>query len=470
MKRRYFVLSLVLLLTGLIWAGPAVGRETPSDGKGMGKPVSHDEVRAAMSHLPLYFIENRGQMDGRVAYYIKGGDKTIYFTPRGITYGLTGTMGGRSYFSAEADTDGHGASVRQAIFSPETEHKDNLRRWAVKLDFVGANPNVRPEGMDPTPAVISYFTGPRSEWKTGLKTYASLIYRDLWPGIDLVYTGTASRMKYTFLVHPGADPSRIRLAYRGATGVRLTSSGRLWVSTPVAGFEDDRPYSFQETGGVRREVASHYVLAATDAGGAYEYGFELGEYDATKPLLIDPCVLVYAGYIGGGSRDEFFGVAVDGAGCAYVTGYTSFTEATFPVNVGPDLTHNGSADAFVAKVAADGLSLVYAGYIGGSSEDVGFGVAVDGSGCAYVTGHTDSGEATFPVTVGPDLTYNGNNDAFVAKVAANGVFLVYSGYIGGSHYEIGNGIAVDGSGCAYVTGYTESDEATFPVTVGPDLT
>ena len=185
--------------------------------------------------------------------------------------------------------------------------------------------------------------------------------------------------------------------------------------------------------------------------------------------------LVYCGYIGGSANESGRGIAVDGSGNAYVTGSTSSTEATFPVKVGPDLTHNGGDnDAFVAKVKASGKKLVYCGYIGGADYDEGNSIAVDGSGNAYVTGYTYSDERTFPVKVGPDLTYNDDpvlvGDAFVAKVKASGKKLLYCGYIGGSDIDYGNGIAVDGSGNAYVTGGTKSDETTFPVAVGPDLT
>jgi hypothetical protein len=128
--------------------------------------------------------------------------------------------------------------------------------------------------------------------------------------------------------------------------------------------------------------------------------------------------LDYAGYIGGTGDDTGVGIAVDSFGNAYVTGYTFSTEATFPVTVGPDLTYGGGIrDAFVAKVNAAGTTLDYAGYIGGGGADFGFGIAVDSFGNAYVTGDTGSTEATFPVTGGPDLTFNGTQDAFVAKVA-----------------------------------------------------
>jgi len=183
--------------------------------------------------------------------------------------------------------------------------------------------------------------------------------------------------------------------------------------------------------------------------------------------------LDYAGYIGGNSTDLGLGIAVDTAGYAYVTGVTQSTQVTFPVAVGPDLIHNGVHDAFVAKVEADGTALVYAGYIGGADVDAGFGIAVDSTGYAYVAGSTLSTEATFPDTVGPDLTYNGGGDAFVAKVRADGTGLVYAGYIGGADEEVSGdkvGIAVDSAGYAYIGGETSSSEATFPVTEGPDST
>ncbi len=125
----------------------------------------------------------------------------------------------------------------------------------------------------------------------------------------------------------------------------------------------------------------------------------------------------------------------------------------------------------MAKVNPAGTALVYAGYIGGASYDYGYGIAVDGAGNAYVTGSTTSDQATFPVTGGPDLTFNGYYDAFVAKVNPAGTALLYAGYIGGAGDDEGYGIAVDGAGNAYVTGYTDSDQATFPVTrrAGPDL-
>jgi hypothetical protein len=407
------------------------------DPAGSAPTAPAEGVSAAMTSLPVTFLENRGQLAPEVGYWVRGRDKTLYFTPEGVTFGL----------HAEGGAPG---------------------RWVVKLDFVGARPDAAPAGTEPSGAVVSYFKGPRAEWRTGVPSYSEVVYRDLWPGIDLVYSGTVSRLKYSFLVRPGADPDRIQLGYRGASAVRLDAEGRLEVTTPRGGFHDDAPLAYQEIDGERVEVASSYALDESVA----RYGFHLGAYDHTKALVLDPAVLVYSGFIGGAGNDSGNGIAVDAHGNAYVAGTTSSTEATFPVTVGPDLTYDGGdSDAFVAKVRADGTGLVYAGYIGGSGTDSGNAIAVDAYGNAYVAGTTSSTQCTFPVTGGPDLTYNGGaSDAFVAEVSADGTDLVYAGYIGGSGTDSGNGIAVDAHGNAYVTGTTNSTEATFPVTVGPDLT
>ncbi len=447
------------------------------------EPSAPARLVEGFGKLPLYFVENQGQLDERVAYYIQGSDKTIYFASDGVTFALT-------------------APLSPTLSQRERERADFARldlevrpgegasqRWAVKLDFVGANPNVRPFGQDKTEAVVSYFKGPQDQWRAGLPTYSRIVYPDLWPGIDLVYYGTINHLKYKFVVRPGADPAQIRLAYRGAD-VLLNAEGQLLVTTPIGGFSDDTPVAHQDIDGQRVPVQVEYALNPLDHEPHEttrntrnevspftsfeffrEFAFQIAPYDPTRPLILDPAVLVYCGYIGGSSTDVGYGIAVDGAGNAYITGYTSSTEANFPVAVGPDLTYNGGYDVFVVKVDARGSGLIYAGYIGGDGNDWGYGIAVDSAGNAYVTGGTSSTEASFPVTVGPDLTFNGGVvDAFVAKVNPTGSSLIYAGYIGGSSTDMGYGIAVDGTGDAYVAGYTNSTEASFPVTGGPDLT
>jgi hypothetical protein len=295
-----------------------------------------------MGRMPLYFIENRGQLDSRVAYSVHGRDTAIYFAKEGITFSLIRAEKGESSSSRLSR-----ASFGKESFAQHAPH----RRWNIKLDFLDANPNLQILGRERTEAVVSYFKGSREDWKPGLPTYSSVLYRELWPGIDLLYSGTVDRLKYQFVVKPGADPERIRLSFSGASQVRVRN-GALEVETPLGGFSDDRPYSYQEVGGRQAEVQTEYALSSVP-GPSHAYGFRLGTYDRSRQLVIDPAVLVYAGFIGGSGRDQGFGIAVDAFGNAYVTGETRSTEATFPEMGGPDLTFNGGlSDAFVVKVNA----------------------------------------------------------------------------------------------------------------------
>jgi hypothetical protein len=209
-------------------------------------------------------------------------------------------------------------------------------------------------------------------------------------------------------------------------------------------------------------VTTTYALEAEEGGDAQTYGFRLGKYDPDQTLVIDPVVLVYSGFIGGRNGDIGYDIAVDSGGCAYITGLTMSPGKDFPLQAGPDLTFNGSIDVFVAKVSSDGKGLIYCGYIGGSSMDVGSGIAVDDKKRAYVTGYTKSDQNSFPVINGPDLTFNGNQDAFIARVSADGQTLDYCGYIGGKEWENGNGVAVDKEYSAYIAGSTSSLNMNFP--------
>lgn len=394
--------------------------------------------------LPLSFVENRGQADEAVAYYLKGSDRTLFFTPRGVTFALR-------------------------------DHEDRAgspERWIVKFEFDRSDPSVRPCGRDPCPTLISYFRGSSENWVRGIETCRKIVYHDLWPGIDLIYSCEGSRLKYSYIVRPGADPSQIRIICHGAPRVRKECSGRLICETPAGVIVDDAPTAYQVIDGKKVDVAASYSLDRRGGGHVAAWNYDVGFHDPDESLVIDPSMLIYCGYIGGQGTDLGNGIAVDAAGSAYVVGYTYSDETSFPVAAGPDVEFNGASDLFVAKVDPSGLFLNYCGYIGGKKmEGFSAGIAVDAAGSAYVVGQTASDETTFPVERGPDLTFNGGTvDVFVAKVDASGTVLDYCGYIGGQRWDEGSGVAVDGEGNAYVTGYTFSDETTFPVLQGPDLT
>jgi hypothetical protein len=400
------------------------------------------KVDADYGKMPVYFIPNRGQMDKQVAYYVQGEDKSLYFTDEGVTIALTKPVPSKQVKLEVSKVPGYDRPMKTAG-----------ERWVLRLDFVGAVKGVKPVGEDETGAVVSYFKGKQKDRKAGLPTYSKIIYRDLWPGIDLVYHGTVNRLKYEFVVHPGADPASIRLAYRGVDGLLVDDAGRLNVMTPAGGFQDDVPVAYQVKNGKRIGIGLAYELETASAarhiniaGGAQPdqkisivptsgkgqvsavhvvpvderaeitdsasraYSFKVGDFDSSLPLILDPATLVYCGYIGGTSLDSGNGIAVDAARNVYIAGETSSNQTGFPVAVGPDLTFNGGSDVFVAKLNPAGTALIYCGYIGGtptipySGSDIGLGIAVDSGGNAYVIGSTNSTEATFPVTVGPDLS------------------------------------------------------------------
>lgn len=396
----------------------------------------------ALDRLPLYFIENRGQLDTRVSYYVVGRDKTVFFTPAGVSIAL----------AAPGPLRIDGGS------------RDAPPRWAVALDFVDAHPSM-PVGLSRTDAVMSHFRGARERWITGARLYGGVRYQNPWPGIDVVYDGTQSQLKYTFYVAPGADPAQIRVAYRGAESVALTEAGGLSVGTKLGGFEDGVPVAWQIVDGARVNVPVRFALDRR-ADGATVASFVLGDYDANRSLIIDPAIFLFSGFLGGSANEIGFAAAVDGSG-VYVAGET--TSADFPATVGPDLTFNSGSDVFIAKLSPDGSALLYVGYLGGSGNESGFGIAVDAAGAAYVTGSTTS--ADFPTVGGPDTSFSAGSEAFVAKVNPAGTALDYAGFIGGGGNDTGRDIAVDGNGAAYVVGVTNSaDIVPAGLSVGPDLT
>jgi hypothetical protein len=240
-------------------------------------PLSGLQVNREFGKMPVYFIPNRGQMDEQVAYYVQGKDKTVYFTDEGITFVLAKAKekseppNNRSSALRPRGMDERNfirlhswEGIEGPYEDPEKlERESGHERWVVKLDFVGANPESHPEGLEETGTKISYFKGKPEEWKAGLPAYSKVAYKDLWPGIDLVYYGTVNRLKYEFIVHPGADSSQIRLSYRGAESVAVDEEGRLQVMTPMGGFSDDVPVAYQEIAGKRIDIELAYKIASS---------------------------------------------------------------------------------------------------------------------------------------------------------------------------------------------------------------
>jgi hypothetical protein len=379
---------------------------------------------------------------------------------------LTGGFPDRPYFEpnvgqVDARVKFLGRARGLVVYLTETDAVLALGDATVRMRLVGANPAPRIAGAARLPGTVNYFIGDDpARWRTGVPTYASVGYRDVYPGVDLVYYGQRGQLEYDFVVAPGVDPGVISLAFEGAESVATDARGDLVLRTASGDVRFLKPHVYQVIDGVRRPVAAGYRMVA-----AGRVGFQVAAHDATRPLVIDP-ILLYSSYLGGAGAEKAAAIAIDGAGHAYVAGETA--SLNFPTTSGAFQRSAGGRsgrDAFVAKLntgVGGAASLVYATYIGGSGHDQAHGIAVDAAGNAYVTGQTFS--TNFPAS--PLKAGNrGSSDAFLVKLNAAGSVLLYSAFLGGSSDDAGYGVAVEpGTGLAWVTGQTFSTN--FPATTG----
>jgi hypothetical protein len=380
-------------------------------------------------------VPNAGQLDARVRYSAESGGATFYFT------------------------------TREAVLSFAAKTKGLVLR----LGFLDANPRPTIAGRTTQSGRVNYIIGnDPARWHTDLPTYGEVVYRDLWPHIDLLFHGENGQLTYEFLLRPGAHPQDIRLAYRGANRLSVDHDGNLIIHTSLGSITDTRPVTYHLIDGKRVQVASRFTLQGRTKT---SYGFAVGAYDHSRDLIVDPG-LAYSTFLGGTADDAGNGIAVDSCGQAYVTGNTY--SADFPTTAGAyDRKYNGTGgftfgggDVFVTKLNTSGGALVYSTYLGGKFDEPIFGasIAIDSEDNAYVTGTTDSPD--FPTTPGAfQSTLKGVENVFVTKLNKNGSNLIYSTYLGGSGQDdtdFYSSIAVDSSGNAYVTGFTSSLD--FPTT------
>jgi hypothetical protein len=389
----------------------------------------------------LAFVSNAGQTDRRVVYYAQGSQHAIYFTHGGVVFDLTRRQ----------------ATAMVANRPPTAE------RFSFSLNFAGANPRPRIEARGELGAKVHYFTGNNSAaWRTGLSTWREVVYRDLWPGVDMVFHGAGGKLKYELVARPGARPSQVRLRYRGVRELSLDQSGDLLIATAAGIFRDERPLAYQLIGEHRQPIPARFALTPGPDGETL-IQFETGPYDRRYPLVIDPG-LTYSTFLGGSGMESSPGIALTPTGEAYVAG--SSNSLDYPTTLGAlDQVYNGGTfDVVLSKLDSNGTTLLFSTYLGGSSFEFAEDLTIDSTGNAYLIGRT--GSVNFPTTEGAyDRTYNGGStDFFVAKLDPTGSALAYSTFVGGSNFDLGVGIAVDVSGNAYLTGTTGSTN--FPTTFG----
>ena len=394
--------------------------------------------------LPLSFERNQGQSDEAVKFLSRGKGYTLFLTPT------------------------------EAVLS--LRHTDK-KASVLRMNLVGADANAQLHGRQELRGKVNYLIGnDRAKWRTGIPTFRKVQYDDVWPGVDMIWYGTQTELEYDFVVKPGSEVSQLRVAFEGAEKMRLDDQGNLMITSNGEELKHSAPVVYQ--GGV--SVTGKYVIKGTN-----ELAFEVGEYDHTKPLVIDP-VLIYSSYIGGSANDEGFTVAANASGEAYVAGETSSDAATFPLRNAFQSSQPATV-AFITRMNAAGTDILYSTFLGDAT---GFctldvcgtevrGIAVGNDGKISITGATvnDNNESDFPVTDNA-LQKNGfcigvcglepdrRVDAFVTMLSADGSQLVYSTFFGGSAsasafggraFDAGNAIALDSTNRIYITGQTASN-------------
>jgi len=479
MKKSITITTIVLLLS--MFFSPGAWAATSGERNSGGESL--------LANISVPFVKNQGQIASKVFFYADTFYGAGYVTSDGITHRVRG--------------EGHKILVFKERF----------------LDADGNPVAFRPQGEDLSGATASFFKGKdRDSWRSGVPTFNVVNLGELYPGIVVKLRVTGGNMEKLFFVSPDADPDDVRIQILGADNLEIDDGSSLVIKS--RGFQDilmSKPSAFQEN---NPDLEISYWLHG------YTYGLRIGDYDHSRFLIIDAilgygacfggagrdagwdisvnsdgntCItgytwsadfpartgiyeeghlegfdafvaklnpagteLVYAAFLGGSRQDWGTGIAFDRDGTACITGYTESPD--FPATEGAcQGSHAGGFDAFVARLNPAGTELVYATFLGGSGQDWGTGIAVDADGNACITGYTESPD--FPATEGAcQGSHAGGFDAFVAKLNPAGTELVYTTFLGGSKYDCGKGIAVDGDGNACITGYTWSVD--FPVTIG----
>lgn len=413
--------SLILLAMLALVADPGAPRHTRA-ALPTGSAPSTELVSATLPAVQIPFIANGGQADPQVAFYAPTFGGTVFVTNHGvIAYALAGRESGRSIGIAEELV---GASPLEVIGEARTTTRIS--------SFVGDDP---------------------SRWHSNVPTYRSVSLGEAYEGIEVMLEAHRNNVEKRFDVAAGADPRAIRLRVDGAEALRVAADGRLEVTTAAGPISFTAPIAFQEQDGAQTAVDVTYTVEGDT------YGFALGDYDASRPLVIDPAL---ASTFLGGSGDENPGPPiVDGLGNVYVAGPTASPD--FPVTIG-GAYRGGSTDIFIAKFNPDLTLLESATFIGGSAEDLGAVLALDSAGNVLVAGRTTS--ANLPVTPGAFQTIKkAGTEGFVAKLDSSMGMLLAASYLGGSRNEgYINWVLVDANDNVFVTGATNSTD--FPTTAG----
>ena len=417
-------------------------REAPPLAEG---PAGLEQTDLGTARRQGGFLQNLGQLDDpRVLYYTDTSYGRVAFLRSEVVHSILEDP-------SDGPIQGAGLSTSFAPIGGGSP-TSNQRSCCVRSLFEGSS-DVLPVARNQSTGLTNYLTGPdREGWVTGVPAFSEVVYEELYEGIDLVYHLWEGSLKYDFVLHPGSDPSMIRIHLDGLTALGIVNESALMISTPSGPLCD-------------RGLRAYYMDDPTEGiGCGFEilgperYGFVIGQYERTRSIVVDP--ILFSARFGGNSRDLVYAVATDPDMDVYITGSTSSSD--FPTTLDAfDTWSHGYTDVFISKMSADGERLIYSTYIGGRYSEVAYAIAVDGEGNAYVTGRTGS-SLDFPLT--PGAFHQPGSGCFVCELNGEGTDLVFSTIFGGDSETEGDGIALGPGGDIFITGRTFSNN--FPTTTG----
>ena len=419
-KLRFFILFCIVCSPGLMIPQLIVNDELSIQDV----PLTTETVMKTAS-ISMPFIKNVGQADPQVKFYANTFAGTAYLTENDLTYVIPTEDG--------------------SFVIKETPHGGDLA----------------PSADTPSETVVSYFKGTEENWHTDIPTYDSVSAGFVWDGVSLSLKAYGNNIEKLFTVFPGTNPDVIKMNFDGVESLSVDKSGKLLIHTTIGDITMTVPVAYQHIDGIKKFVPVKYSTSNTI------YGFILGDYEKTLPVVIDP--LLASTFLGGSDEDTSNAIAIDSSGNVYVTGSTVDDTTDLPVTSGAyDEALNGGQDIYVSKFSSDLTSLSASTYFGGSGTDDGLDIAIDSSDNVYVIGWTQDHTTDQPTTSGAyDEVHNGGGyDTFVSKFSSDLTSLSASTFLGGSGDDAGSAIAIDSSDNVYVTGSTADDTTDLPVTSG----
>ena len=413
---------LLLAILGTVVALPLSEAEDPN--------VSHhtaSNLSSPIRTLPLAFERYEDQFVSRTPGY------TVFLEPRQATIAL------------RSATDQ--ANKEQPSFA------NNAPRQFVRMRLLQSNPASVPVPEEPLLGKSNYFIGnDPAKWRTDVPLFGRVRFPSVYKNVDLVYYGSQQQLEYDFLIRPGGEPQSIGFSVDGASSAKVAQSGDLILQARGAQATLHRPIAYQIVNAQKHNVTASFVPL-----GGSSFGIRVARYDHKSPLIVDP-VLAYSTYLGGSDDEGIFGIGFDDDGNIYVAGETSSLD--FPQKGGVQDHIGGNYDAFVSKFDAQGASLIYSTYLGGTNYDHAIGIQVGEHGSVYLAGLTLSSD--FPVKHAYQPALGGISNGFVAKLSPSGSELVFSTYFGGGGFDQISALAIDRDNGVYVAGSTNSSN--FPVT------